>query len=135
LIMPSSCLYRAFIAPLSLCLYRAFIVPLSRLYRCAFIVVPLSLCLDGPAAGGFVYVHQCERPPPFFFFFILPPKHANPTSHTHTQTMTGGYQVFAMGHGSVSNEIKGRRGDGSGGGVGGWQKTLLSIDEEAAVFR
>lgn len=42
-----------------------------------------------------------------------------------------------MGHGSVSNEIKGRRGGGNkgGGGVGGWQKTLLRIDEEAAVFR
>ncbi len=45
--------------------------------------------------------------------------------------MTGGYQVFAMGHGSVSNEIKGKR----GGGAGGWQRTLLGIDEEAAVFR
>lgn len=41
-----------------------------------------------------------------------------------------------MGHGSVSNEIKGRRGKSKdGGGVGGWQKTLLRIDEEAAVFR
>lgn len=41
-----------------------------------------------------------------------------------------------MGHGSVSNEIKGRRGGGGeGGGVGGWQKTLLKIDEDAAVFR
>ena len=32
---------------------------------------------------------------------------------------------------NLSNEIKGRRGGGGeGGGVGGWQKTLLKIDEE-----
>jgi queuine tRNA-ribosyltransferase len=36
-----------------------------------------------------------------------------------------------MGHGSVSNEIKGRRNAESSG----WQKTLLKINEEGATFR
>lgn len=43
-------------------------------------------------------------------------------------TDSGGYQVFAMGHGSVAEEIKGNRG-------GNVKKTLLKITEEGAAFR
>ncbi len=43
-------------------------------------------------------------------------------------TDSGGFQVFCLGHGSVADEIKGRR-------CGGKEKTLLKIDEEGAVFR
>lgn len=74
--------------------------------------------------------------------FLAPPLSSAHTltrtlSHTHSlkRMPAGGYQVFAMGHGSVSSEIKGKRGNSKGGSVGGWQKTLLKIDEEAAVFR
>ena len=42
-------------------------------------------------------------------------------------TDSGGYQVFAMGHGSVSEEIKGKR--------NGWNPTLHKITEEGAVFK
>jgi queuine tRNA-ribosyltransferase len=45
-------------------------------------------------------------------------------------TDSGGFQVFSMGHGSVADEIKGRRrsvGDGAG--------AILSIDEEGVRFR
>ena len=42
-------------------------------------------------------------------------------------TDSGGYQIFAMGHGSVSNEIKGKR--------DGWDPTLLKINEEGAIFK
>ena len=42
-------------------------------------------------------------------------------------TDSGGYQVFAMGHGSVSEEIKGKR--------NGWSPTLHKITEEGAVFK
>lgn len=43
-------------------------------------------------------------------------------------TDSGGYQVFAMGHGSVAREIKGNR-------QMGWDKSLLKIAEEGATFR
>ena len=46
-------------------------------------------------------------------------------------TDSGGYQIFSMGYGSVSNEIKGKNADGNGG----WGKTLIKIDEEGATFR
>lgn len=46
-------------------------------------------------------------------------------------TDSGGYQIFSMGYGSVSNEVKGKRNVESMG----WQKTLIKIDEEAATFR
>ena len=42
-------------------------------------------------------------------------------------TDSGGYQVFAMGHGSVSEEIKGKR--------NGWSPTLHKITEEGAIFQ
>lgn len=41
-------------------------------------------------------------------------------------TDSGGYQVFAMGCGSVSKEIKGKRNT--------WKPTLLKIDEDGALF-
>lgn len=43
-------------------------------------------------------------------------------------TDSGGYQVFAMGHGSVAQEIKGNR-------QGGFERSLLKVSEEGAVFR
>ncbi|ACI99941.1 tRNA guanosine(34) transglycosylase Tgt [Rhodospirillum centenum] len=43
-------------------------------------------------------------------------------------TDSGGYQIFAMGHGSVADEIKGRRSQVR-------EKTLLRISEEGAEFR
>lgn len=43
-------------------------------------------------------------------------------------TDSGGFQVFSLGHGSVADEIKGRR-------TPGREKTLLSLGEEGAVFR
>ncbi len=43
-------------------------------------------------------------------------------------TDSGGYQVFAMGHGSVAEEIKGRRAHENR------KKTLLKITEEGALF-
>jgi queuine tRNA-ribosyltransferase len=42
-------------------------------------------------------------------------------------TDSGGYQIFAMGHGSVSREIKGKRNQ--------WNPTLSKINEEGAIFR
>lgn len=51
--------------------------------------------------------------------------------HGPMLTDSGGYQIFSMGFGSVSNEVKGKR-DIEGLG---WNKTLLRIDEEGAVFR
>jgi queuine tRNA-ribosyltransferase len=42
-------------------------------------------------------------------------------------TDSGGFQVFSMGHGSVAEEIKGRRGQR--------QSRVLSIDEEGVRFR
>lgn len=46
-------------------------------------------------------------------------------------TDSGGYQIFSMGYGSVSNEVKGKRNAESMG----WNKTLLKIDESGATFR
>lgn len=43
-------------------------------------------------------------------------------------TDSGGFQIFAMGHGSVADEIKGRRSQTR-------EKTLLKITEEGAEFR
>ena len=45
-------------------------------------------------------------------------------------TDSGGYQIFSMGHGSVSSEIKGRRSQSKS-----WNKTLLKVDENGATFR
>lgn len=47
-------------------------------------------------------------------------------------TDSGGFQIFSMGHGSVADEIKGRRSQPSSGGR---TPSLLSIDEEGAAFR
>jgi len=46
-------------------------------------------------------------------------------------TDSGGYQIFSMGHGSVSNEIKGKR----DAGTMGWNQSLINIDENGASFR
>ena len=43
-------------------------------------------------------------------------------------TDSGGFQIFSLGHGSVANEIKGRKNNFT-------QKTLLNISEEGALFR
>lgn len=43
-------------------------------------------------------------------------------------TDSGGFQIFSLGHGTVADEIKGRRTEGR-------PKTLLKIDEEGALFR
>ncbi|HWE33851.1 MAG TPA: tRNA guanosine(34) transglycosylase Tgt [Solirubrobacteraceae bacterium] len=45
-------------------------------------------------------------------------------------TDSGGFQVFSMGHGTVADEIKGRRGVAAGGAG-----AILSIDEEGVRFR
>jgi queuine tRNA-ribosyltransferase len=44
-------------------------------------------------------------------------------------TDSGGFQVFSMGHGTVADEIKGRRGDRAEKGA------LLAIEEEGVRFR
>ncbi|RYH04789.1 tRNA-guanine transglycosylase [archaeon] len=46
-------------------------------------------------------------------------------------TDSGGYQIFSMGHGSVSTEIKGKRNTQAMG----WNQSLISISEEGAKFR
>ena len=46
-------------------------------------------------------------------------------------TDSGGYQIFSMGFGSVSNEIKGKR-DIEALGM---KKSLLKIDEQGATFK
>lgn len=46
-------------------------------------------------------------------------------------TDSGGYQIFSMGFGSVSSEIKGKRDTVAMG----WNQTLLNIDENGATFR
>jgi len=51
--------------------------------------------------------------------------------HGPMLTDSGGYQIFSMGHGSVSSEIKGKRDTVAMG----WNQTLLSIDEDGATFR
>ncbi len=43
-------------------------------------------------------------------------------------TDSGGFQVFSMGHGTVADEIKGRRGGGRGGAI-------LAIEEDGVRFR
>src|ERR1700685_3720521 len=43
-------------------------------------------------------------------------------------TDSGGFQVFSMGHGTVADEIKGRRGSGE-------QGAILSIAEQGVRFR
>jgi queuine tRNA-ribosyltransferase len=45
-------------------------------------------------------------------------------------TDSGGFQIFSLGHGSVAQEIKGRR-----QGLEGKRKTLLKITEEGALFQ
>jgi len=45
-------------------------------------------------------------------------------------TDSGGYQIFSLGHGSVSQEIKGKRNLGEQG-----KKSLVKITEEGAKFR
>ncbi|CBJ25973.1 similar to queuine tRNA ribosyltransferase, putative [Ectocarpus siliculosus] len=47
-------------------------------------------------------------------------------------TDSGGYQIFSMGHGSVGNEIKGRR--GAEGGAE-FAPSLVSISEKGARFK
>lgn len=44
-------------------------------------------------------------------------------------TDSGGFQIFSLGHGSVSDEIKGRKNNSK------INKTLLNINEEGAVFK
>jgi queuine tRNA-ribosyltransferase len=46
-------------------------------------------------------------------------------------TDSGGYQIFSMGYGSVSNEVKGKR---NAEGMG-WERSLIKIDEDGATFR
>ncbi len=48
--------------------------------------------------------------------------------HGPMLTDSGGFQIFSLGHGSVADEIKGRRNQNRG-------KTLLEINEEGARFR
>ena len=43
-------------------------------------------------------------------------------------TDSGGFQIFSLGHGSVADEIKGRR-------KSGWEKSTLKLDETGAIFR
>ena len=51
-------------------------------------------------------------------------------------TDSGGFQVFSMGHGSVADEIKGRRGQpGGGAGRRDSNGTILAIEEEGVRFR
>jgi queuine tRNA-ribosyltransferase len=49
-------------------------------------------------------------------------------------TDSGGFQVFSMGHGGVADEIKGRRGQSSGGGSAS-NGSILSIEERGVRFR
>lgn len=48
--------------------------------------------------------------------------------HGPTMTDSGGYQIFSLQYGSVSNEVKGRR-------KTGFEKTLAKIDEKGAIFQ
>src|SRR3546814_7114484 len=47
-------------------------------------------------------------------------------------TDSGGFQIFSMGHGSVADEIKGRR---NAGRESPRQATLIKVTEEGAAFR
>jgi len=49
-------------------------------------------------------------------------------------TDSGGFQVFSMGHGGVADEIKGRRGQPTGG-AGASNGTILAIEEDGVRFR
>jgi queuine tRNA-ribosyltransferase len=48
-------------------------------------------------------------------------------------TDSGGFQVFSMGHGGVTDEIKGRRSAGAAGGQSAGR--ILAIEEEGVRFR
>jgi queuine tRNA-ribosyltransferase len=50
-------------------------------------------------------------------------------------TDSGGYQIFSMGHGSVSNDIKSSRAIPGDIIPSKFEKTLLGIDEQGAKFR
>jgi queuine tRNA-ribosyltransferase len=47
-------------------------------------------------------------------------------------TDSGGFQVFSMGHGTVADEIKGRRGEDRSAGLDG---AIISISEQGVRFR
>ena len=49
--------------------------------------------------------------------------------HGPILTDSGGFQIFSLGHGSVADEIKGRRINSN------FNKTLLNIKEEGAIFK
>ncbi|MGP1394888.1 MAG: tRNA guanosine(34) transglycosylase Tgt [Inquilinaceae bacterium] len=49
-------------------------------------------------------------------------------------TDSGGFQIFSMGHGSVADEIKGRRNAGSDE-AGARNRSLIRVTEEGATFR
>ncbi len=49
--------------------------------------------------------------------------------HGPMLTDSGGFQIFSLGHGSVADEIKGRRINSN------FNKTLLNIKEEGAIFK
>ena len=44
-------------------------------------------------------------------------------------TDSGGFQIFSLGHGSVADEIKGRKSNFKK------NKTLININEEGAIFK
>jgi queuine tRNA-ribosyltransferase len=50
-------------------------------------------------------------------------------------TDSGGFQVFSMGHGTVADEIKGRRPTSRGTGGGAGHGSILSIEEDGVRFR
>jgi queuine tRNA-ribosyltransferase len=50
-------------------------------------------------------------------------------------TDSGGFQVFSMGHGTVADEIKGRRGPPFRGTGGAGEGAILAIEEEGVRFR
>src|ERR1039457_1949081 len=50
-------------------------------------------------------------------------------------TDSGGFQVFSMGHGTVADEIKGRRGPPLRGTGGAGEGAILAIEEEGVRFR
>jgi queuine tRNA-ribosyltransferase len=50
-------------------------------------------------------------------------------------TDSGGFQVFSMGHGSVADEIKGRRTAAPPGQAGGSNGSILAIEEGGVRFR
>jgi queuine tRNA-ribosyltransferase len=50
-------------------------------------------------------------------------------------TDSGGFQVFSMGHGSVADEIKGRRGRPASDGAERSNGSILAIEEQGVRFR